>query len=70
MPQLYGTTTGFRIIVFTHHDSALQTQQSKRGSYVEFGIDIQRISPVYIIAFVLSSIKNMTAPAQWLALNS
>lgn len=64
MPQLYGTTTGFRIRVFTHHDSALPTQQSKRSFYAEFGIDIQRISPVYIIAVVLSSIKNMTAPAQ------
>lgn len=64
MPLLYGTTTGFRIRVFTHHDSALQTHKSMRRSYVEFGIDIQRISPVYRIAFVLSSIKNMTAPAQ------
>lgn len=64
MPQVYGTTTGFRIRVFTHHDSASQTQKSKRKSYVEFGMDIQRISPVYKIAFVLSSIKNMTAPAQ------
>lgn len=64
MPQLYGTTTGFRIRVFTHHDSALQKQKSMRHFYVEFGIDIQRISPVYIIAFVLSSIKNMTAPGQ------
>lgn len=64
MPQLYGTTTGFRIRVFTHHFSALQTQKSKRRSYLEIGIDLQRISPVYMIAFVLSSIKNMTAPAQ------
>lgn len=36
----------------------------KEAVLVEFGIDIQRISPVYKIAFVLSSIKNMTAPAQ------
>lgn len=64
MPQLYGTTTGFRIRVFTHHGSALQTEKSKRWPYVEFEIDLQRISPVYMIAFVLSSIKNMTAPAQ------
>lgn len=70
MPHRYGTTTGFRIKVFTHHGSALQTRKSRSRSENEFEINLQRISPVYMIAFVLSSIKNMTAPAQWFALNS